>query len=100
MMTRPSAIVILLSLSFTFCLAHERQRLPVCSAATFASFRPLPNLSYECPKELIESDDKILGLPARLAALTEVTHELESFTNAAWWRADVGELRACEIHGQ
>lgn len=100
MMSKPSAIVLLVLLWSLPCLAQKRQRVPVCRAAAFASFKQLPELSYACPEDLTESDDKILTLPERLAALSETANALESFTDAAWWRADVDDLSACEIHGK
>ena len=57
-------------------------------------------MSYDCPEGLIDSDEKILKMPERLEALSQAASELESFTDAAWWQANVDELNACEIHGQ
>jgi hypothetical protein len=100
-MKKPSAIVILILLSFLPCLAQTRQApVPVCRAATFTVFKSLPELSYECPEGLNDSDDKILTLPDRLTTLSDAEKELESFTSAAWWSADVDELTACGIHGK
>jgi hypothetical protein len=82
------------------CQAQRKQRVPVCRQTTFAAFRALPKLNYDCPESLIESDDKILSLPERLEALDKTTRELDSFKTPDWWQADVAELNACEIHGQ
>jgi hypothetical protein len=77
----------------------QKRPIPVCTEAAFAAFRPLPKMEYECPQGLIESDDKILKLPERLAAIRSVMGKLEAFTNPAWWQADIDDLNACEIHG-
>jgi hypothetical protein len=77
----------------------QKKPVPACRQTTFAAFKTLPKLEYDCPEGLIESDDKILKLPARFAAIRDVVKGLESFNSAAWWQADVDELNACEIHG-
>lgn len=99
-MNKPITLLVLLVLTSAPCLAQGKQPVPVCRQTTFAAFKPLPTLSYDCPADPNESDDKILTIPDRLEALSETTTELESFAAAAWWRADVAELNACEIHGQ
>jgi len=38
-------------------------------------------------------------LSERTRAIRRVVKELERFTNAAWWQADVDDLNACEVHG-
>ena len=70
-----------------------------CTAKAFAATRSLPQLAYECPADLNDSDERILKLPARIDALRRVATELESFTNPAWWQTDVRDLSFCEIHG-
>ena len=77
----------------------QKKAVPVCTQATFAVYKPLPKLEYECPEGLIDSDDKILKLPERLVAIRGVVRELATFTNAAWWQASVDDLNACEVHG-
>lgn len=72
----------------------------VCRPATFAALQPLPEIIYDCPEGISESSDELLKTPARLAALGEVTKELESFKAASWWSANVDELNACELHGK
>ena len=89
--------LILLGLSSVPGLA-QKKRVPACSQATFAAFKRLPKLSYECGQELNESDDAVLKLPQRIAELTRLASELESFTDAAWWQANVEDLNACEMH--
>jgi hypothetical protein len=60
----------------------------------------LPALSYQCPQRFDESDEKILKVPERIEALNRLARELESFTDAAWWQAQVEDLNACEMHGE
>jgi hypothetical protein len=79
--------------------AQNQKPIPVCSQTTFAALKPVPKLEYECPEGLIESDDKILKLPERLAAIQLVVKQLETFTNPAWWQADLDEVNACQAHG-
>ena len=81
------------------CLAQQKTSLPICSPQAFAAFRPLPKLEYECPDGPNDSDDKILKLPARIAAIKSVTNDLRSFSDAAWWQANVDDLNACQVHG-
>src|SRR4029077_959035 len=47
-----------------------------------------------------EWDQQVLKVPERIAELDRIAAELESFTNAAWWRASVEDLNACELHGK
>jgi len=59
----------------------------------------LPKMEYECPEAPNDSDEKILKLPGRLAALRSIEKELAGFSEAAWWQAGTDELNACGIHG-
>ena len=80
-------------------VAQKEKAVPVCRASTFAAYKPLPKMEYECPEEPNDSDEKILKLPARLAALRSIEKELAVFNDAAWWQAGTDELTACGIHG-
>ncbi len=77
----------------------QKKALPACTQQTFAAFKPLPKIEYECPAGLIESDDRILKLPERAKALRGIVKELEAFSDPAWWQAEVDDLNACEVHG-
>ena len=77
----------------------QRSRPSVCSRASLAAYKPLPELEYECP-EAIDSDEALMKLPARLASIRSLEKVLETFDNAAWWNADAQELNYCEIHGK
>ena len=92
--------ILLLVLCPLISLGQRQTLISVCRRATFAALKPLPKLDYDCPEGLGESDDKILKLPARVAELKSAAKELESFTDASWWQADVDELSACDLHGK
>jgi hypothetical protein len=79
--------------------AQKTNPITACKQSTFAAFKPLPKMEYDCPEGLIDSDDKILKLPERLAAIRGLVKELEGFTNAAWWQAEIDDLNACKVHG-
>lgn len=79
--------------------AQKVKPVPACTQTTFAAFKALPKLEYECPEGLTESDDKILKLPQRRTAIAGLVHGLAQFSNAGWWQASVDELNACSIHG-
>ncbi len=105
MVTMPALTRQLISLMGIFLLlgghvlAQKEKPLPACKQTTFAAFKPLPKMEYDCPEGLIDSDEKILKLPERLAAIRGLVKELEGFTNAAWWQANVEDLNACKVHG-
>ncbi len=80
--------------------AQKHPTVQVCRSATFAVFKRLPKLQYECPEDPNDSDEKILKLPARMAAIRELERALQLFTGTAWWSANVDDLSACEIHGR
>jgi hypothetical protein len=88
-------------IAITSCsvVAQKEKAVPVCKESTFAAVKPLPKMEYECPEAPNDSDEKILKLPARLAALRGIEKELTGFSNAAWWQAGTDELNACGIHG-
>jgi hypothetical protein len=88
----------LLLVSSSAALA-QRNRPAFCSQAAFASYKALPQLEYECPEEGY-SDEALMKLPARLAAIRLVEKVLGTFDRAAWWNADADELNYCEIHGR
>lgn len=77
----------------------QSNRPAVCSAVAFAAYKPLPELEYECPDEST-SEDALMKLPARLAAIRLVEKVLGTFDNMAWWNADAEGLNYCEIHGR
>jgi len=93
-----AVILVLLANAASKCLAQQKKSIPVCSQAAFAAFKPLPKLEYDCPEGTNDYDDKILKLPVRIAAIRDVVRTLQSFTDPAWWRVDVDNLNACEVH--
>jgi hypothetical protein len=79
--------------------AAPRDRPAVCTQATFAAYKALPELEYECPDEST-SDEALMKLPARLAGIRLIEKVLGTFDNASWWNADAEQLNYCEIHGK
>jgi len=79
--------------------AQRSTQVLTCKKATLAALKPKPELSYECDAQLQDWDEKILQLPARLAAIKTLESELASFTDAAWWTADPVDLGVCEFAG-
>jgi hypothetical protein len=72
-----------------------------CNSAALAALKPLPELKYTCPGDVADDyDDRILKTPERLQSLKDVTKELESFTNSAWWNSAVSDLNACYLAGK
>jgi hypothetical protein len=96
---RISILIAALWITAVNVLAQKDKPVPACSQATFAASRPLPKLEYDCPQGQADSDDKILNLPERLAAVRGVVRNLEAFTKPAWWQASTDELNACKVHG-
>jgi len=99
LLTNAALTLVLLGLGVNHAFTQTKKSISICKQATFNAFKPLPKLTYDCPAGLIDSDEKILKLPARIAALGEVTQELRSLANATWWRTNVDDLNACEMHG-
>jgi hypothetical protein len=98
-LTRHITVFAIALITFGGNAVAQKKPVPVCTQATFAVYKPLPKLEYECPESLVDSDDKILKLPERLVAIRGVVRELATFTNAAWWQANVDDLNACGGHG-
>ena len=79
--------------------AQGQKPVPGCTQKTFAVFKQLPKLEYNCPPGASDSDQAILKLPERAAAIRDVEKSLEMFTSTAWWQANVEDLNACKVHG-
>src|SRR5262245_45058257 len=94
------ATLLLLTVCPNRGLAQANKSHLSCSQSAFAAFKPLPKLEYECPDNGNDSDDRIIQLPARAAAIRRVGAALSAFTNAAWWRENVQDLEHCELHGK
>lgn len=77
----------------------QQKTVPVCSQKTFAVFKALPKLEYECPDGVADYDDKILKLPERIAAQRKAETALANFTTPLWWQSNIDELNACQVHG-
>jgi hypothetical protein len=94
-----TVLLLLLGPGANKAFTQTKKSISSCKQTTFAAFKPLPKLTYECPTALIESDDKILKLPERIAGINKVTQQLRALANPAWWQTNVDDLNACEIHG-
>lgn len=96
MITRLATILVAtVFLGCATIFAQKQRTDPVCSQTTAAAFKSLPKLSYECPDSATDSDDAILRLPQRVAALEDLMKQLAGFTDPAWWQAEVDHLNAC-----
>jgi hypothetical protein len=95
---RPHAVLCLLVVCAATVTA-QRNPPAVCSQVAFAAYKRVPALEYECPDEST-SDEALMKLPARLAAIRMIEKVLGTFDNAAWWNADAEQLDYCEIHGR
>ncbi|HLN97272.1 MAG TPA: hypothetical protein VK208_02200 [Pyrinomonadaceae bacterium] len=80
-------------------LAQPKTPISVCRPDVYAALRPLPKLVYDCPEDLNDSDDKLLKLPARRAAVDELVEKLQTFNDARWWQASVDALNVCDFRG-
>jgi hypothetical protein len=80
--------------------SFQRRSQPalVCKKPVLAALKTKPEFTYECDEQLQPWDEKILKLPARVAAIKSLTSELEStFSDAAWWTADAVDLSVCDF---
>ena len=85
------AIVLVLTvINFSFA-----QRL-ACTRSAVAALKPRPELSYPCDDHLNDYEEKILKLPARVAAIKTLTTQLSSFSDSTWWATDVVDLNVCD----
>ena len=100
-LTRTGVFLTVVALLSALPAYAQRSKRPlVCKKATLAALKPIPELSYECDGQLNDWDEKILKLPARVAAIKTLAAELESFSDPAWWSADIVDLAACDFSGQ
>jgi hypothetical protein len=99
-MTSYPRLTVLLAFTVAYAMAtFAQQKPPVCNQNTYAAFKPLPKLEYTCPGGVADYDDAILKLPERIAANRKVEIALANLTDPLWWRSNVDELNACNIHG-
>jgi len=93
--------LLLLVIAFLLSPAFaQRSKLFVCKKATLETLKPRPELHYQCDDNLNAWDEKILKLPARVAAIKSLVSELASFNEPAWWAADVVDLGVCDFTGK
>ncbi len=82
---------------FSHSFAQQRPPALVCKRPVLAVLKPAPELSYECGDQPNDWDEKILKLPARLAAIRSLMSKLSSFSEPAWWTADPLDLNVCDF---
>jgi|SRR5689334_20657063 len=80
--------------------AQRSNRPLICKTAPLEALKPKPTLTYECDAQLQDWDEKILQLPARVAAIKSFESEIASLPDAAWWTADPVDLGVCEFAGK
>jgi hypothetical protein len=94
-------ISILLLIAPASSFGQQGNRILACKNETFAAFKPLPELTYECPPDVAnEYDDRLLKSPERLKAINNLMRELESFTQPDWWAAAIDDLNVCGVRGK
>ena len=76
--------------------AQRANRSLVCKQPVLAALKSRPKLDYSCEGYPNEWDEKILKLPARVAAIKTLMSELSSLTDAAWWATDAVDLSICD----
>ena len=95
-----SGILFIIAASFLIpnnFLAQQRNQQLVCKQPVLAAMKPRPELSYECGEQANDWEEKILKLPARVSAIKTLMTELSSFSDDAWWTADIVDLGVCDF---
>ncbi|HEU4834407.1 MAG TPA: hypothetical protein VFS90_08335 [Pyrinomonadaceae bacterium] len=94
-----ASIILLVIINFSF--AQRRSKPPlVCKRPALAALKPIPELSYPCDEQLNDYDEKVLKLPARLAAIKTLRSQLSSLSDPAWWATDIVDLGVCDYTGK
>src|SRR4051794_15912000 len=93
-------LLLTLVLLFAGSALAQRSKPLVCKNATLAALKPMPKLKYQCDEQLNAWDEKVLKLPARVAAIKSLISELSSFSEPAWWVADIIDLGVCDFAGK
>jgi hypothetical protein len=88
-------------LLFAFSSFGQRPQPPlVCKKQVLAALKTPPQMSYQCNDQLNDYDEKILKLPERVSAIKTLISELSTFSDNAWWAADVVDLSICDFTGE
>lgn len=90
-----ASIILLVTINLSFAQRRPKPIL-VCKRPVMAALKPIPELSYPCDDQLNDYDEKILKLPARVAAIKTLMSQLSSFSDPAWWTADIVDLSVCD----
>src|SRR5262245_668184 len=98
-LTRPAVIGLFFSLLFSFeaSYAQRSKTALVCKKPVLAALKSRPELTYPCDEQVQEWDEKILKLPARVAAIKTLMSQLSTFSDAVWWGADAVDLGVCDF---
>lgn len=101
-LTRAAATcgLLLIVISNFAAFAQRRQPAPVCRKPVLAAIKPRPELKYQCDEQANDSDEKVLKLPARIAAIESLMSDLSSFSDSAWWSVDPVDLGVCDFTNQ
>lgn len=90
-------LTLIVTLASNDSLGQRSKSNLVCTQSALAALKPIPELSYPCDDQPNDFDEKILKLPARLAALKTISTQLSSFTDAAWWTTSTQDLNVCDF---
>jgi hypothetical protein len=90
-----AAVVLLVTINISVAQRRSKPAL-VCKRPVLAALKRKLELSYPCDDQANDYDEKTLKLPARLAAIKSLMSELTSFSDPAWWAADIIDLSVCD----
>jgi hypothetical protein len=90
------SLILSLSVS-THSFGQRPKAALVCTQPALAALKLRPELSYPCDGQANDFDEKILKLPARLAAIKTLTSQISSFSDAAWWTTSTKDLNVCDF---
>lgn len=93
--TTIAIVVLLITFNSTFAQRRSRPAL-ICKRPALVALKPKPELSYPCDDQTNDYDEKILKLPARLAAIKSLMSQLSLFSDPVWWATDIIDLSVCD----
>src|SRR5882724_1743482 len=86
-----------ISFAPSYSFAQRSQAVAACKASALRALKQLPELRYKCRTGADQYDEAILQWPERVRALRILTNKLASFSDAAWWQAEVDDLNVCDF---
>lgn len=90
-----ASILLLITVNFSFAQRRAKPAL-VCKRPVLDALKPKPELTYPCDDQSNDYDEKTLKLPARLDAIKTLMAQFATFSDPAWWAADIVDLGACD----